>query len=258
MLSPFPGMDPYLEAYWGDVHHRLCTYACDALQPQVKPALRARIDERVVVEAGEARGRTIVPDVTITEREPWRTSSGGLAVEVAEPFVYLEDEPLTEGFIQIIEPANGGRLVTVIEFLSPSNKLPGNDRDKYLRKRQEYHDAGVNLVEIDLLRRGERIGDARKRTPQAYHTTYQACVRRAYSGQTEVYAVPLRHSLPMISIPLRARDADAHLDLQSLIEKTYLNGSYDDLDYTRPPDPPLDAADAAWAAELLRAAASHA
>jgi hypothetical protein len=248
-------MDPYLEAYWGDVHHRLCTYACDALQPQVTPALRARIDERVVVEAWNARGRTIVPDVSITEREPWQARSGSVVAEVAEPFVYLDDDPLTEGFIRITEAGSGGRLVTVIEFLSVSNKLPGNDREKYLKKRREYHEAGVNLVEIDLLRRGEGIGDARQRVPEAYHTTYQACVWRACNGQTEVYAVPLRRSLPTIRIPLREEDTDAVLNLQSLIEKTYLNGSYDDLDYTQPADPPLDAADAAWAAELLRVAA---
>jgi hypothetical protein len=44
MKSPFPGMDPYLELHWRDVHHSLCTYARDALQPQVRPALLARIE----------------------------------------------------------------------------------------------------------------------------------------------------------------------------------------------------------------------
>ena len=29
MRSPFPGMDPYLEQFWGDVHHRLITYASE-------------------------------------------------------------------------------------------------------------------------------------------------------------------------------------------------------------------------------------
>ncbi len=27
MKSPFPGMDPYLEEHWGDVHHNLITFA---------------------------------------------------------------------------------------------------------------------------------------------------------------------------------------------------------------------------------------
>jgi len=29
MASPFPGMDPYLEQFWRDVHARLIIYAAD-------------------------------------------------------------------------------------------------------------------------------------------------------------------------------------------------------------------------------------
>jgi hypothetical protein len=248
-------MDPYLESSWRDVHTSLCVYARDALQPQVQPALLARIDERLVVEVDGWRDHDIRPDVLITEREPWQTSGGGTAmIEVAEPLVILEDEPMTEGFIRIIEPGKGGRLVTVIEFLSPSNKLPGDGQRDYLQKQREYREAGVSLVEIDLLRRGERIVTARGRIPPSHLTTYQVCVRRAYNGHTEVYRVPLRRALPTIRIPLREGDADARLELQPLIEQAYRNGAYEDLDYTQPPDPPLDAADAAWAEELLRTA----
>ena len=42
MKSPFPGMDPHLEAHWRDVHARLILYACDQLEPQLPPALIAR------------------------------------------------------------------------------------------------------------------------------------------------------------------------------------------------------------------------
>jgi hypothetical protein len=44
MRSPFPGMDPYLEQFWGDVHHRLITYLSDAIQKQLPGDLRARVD----------------------------------------------------------------------------------------------------------------------------------------------------------------------------------------------------------------------
>jgi hypothetical protein len=57
MHSPFPGMNPYLEQYWGDIHHRLITYSSDALQKQLPGDLRARVGERVFVEPEEA-GRT--------------------------------------------------------------------------------------------------------------------------------------------------------------------------------------------------------
>ena len=47
MKSPFPGMDPYIERYWHEVHHRLITYAGDELQVRLPPHLSARIEERV-------------------------------------------------------------------------------------------------------------------------------------------------------------------------------------------------------------------
>ena len=40
--SPFPGMDPYLESRWSDVHVKLIGFIGEALQPLLPPALRAR------------------------------------------------------------------------------------------------------------------------------------------------------------------------------------------------------------------------
>ena len=50
--------------------------------------------------------------------------------------------------------AAGNRVVTIIEFLSPSNKSPGSDREQYLRKQREVCSSEANLVEIDLNRFG--------------------------------------------------------------------------------------------------------
>ena len=46
MVSPFPGMDPYLEHpdLWSDVHHRLITTLADTLGPQVRPRYVVRVD----------------------------------------------------------------------------------------------------------------------------------------------------------------------------------------------------------------------
>ena len=68
MHSPFPGMDPYLEQYWGDVHHRSIVYLSDAIQKDLPGDLRARLDERVFVEPELGRPRQIVPDVRVVER----------------------------------------------------------------------------------------------------------------------------------------------------------------------------------------------
>ena len=53
MKSPFPGMDPYLERHWSDVHQALVTYIRDQLQPKLPEDLRARMQVRA--ERGELR-----------------------------------------------------------------------------------------------------------------------------------------------------------------------------------------------------------
>jgi hypothetical protein len=50
MKSPFPGMDPYLEQHWGDVHHNLITFAQGLLNDHLPRDLRARVEERVLVD----------------------------------------------------------------------------------------------------------------------------------------------------------------------------------------------------------------
>lgn len=256
MKSPFPGMDPYLEEHWRDVHHSFLTYARDDLQEQLPGDLRARLQERVFVEPDTGDGRGIYPDVRVVERPGGR----GTAVEeaagiaVAEPLViHAEDEPATEGYIEIIDIQSGNRVVTAIELFSVSNKFPGDGQEKYLQKQREYQRGGVSLVEIDLLRSGKRVSAVpRQRVPQSHRTTYHVCVTRGWKrGYFEIYRAPIREPLPTIKIPLRQTDADVPLDLQAIIDRCYHNGRYDDTDYRSPPSPPLDPDDAAWANELL-------
>src|SRR5450755_2291298 len=80
IISPFPGMDPYLESHWGDVHHRLVLYSCDQLQSKLPRDLRSRVEERVVIEPPEAAHREVVPDFRVVERPNWSSGGGGTAV----------------------------------------------------------------------------------------------------------------------------------------------------------------------------------
>jgi len=257
MNSPFPGMDPYSEKHWRDVHHNLITYARDQLQTRLPSDLRARVEERMFVEADVGENRNIYPDLHVVERGA--THAVALANEtdiaLAEPLVIrLGDEPATQGLIEIIDVGSGNRLVTVIEFLSPSNKIPGRGQTLYFRKQEECIAADVSLVEIDLTRTGERaLSYSSFRIPPSHRTTYQICVRRGYeAAAVEVYRVPPEEPLPAIRIPLRETDPDVPLQIQLLIDQCYRNGRYDDLDYKADPVPPLDATDAAWSGELLR------
>ncbi|MGQ9879813.1 MAG: DUF4058 family protein [Armatimonadota bacterium] len=163
MSNPFPGMNPYLEKYWRDVHARLIVYACDALQERLPPGLIARIEERVYVDIPrEGISRVIYPDIRIKEIFQLFTAGGGTATATATALeeavatatriiVELEEEPITETYIEVVDLA-GGQVVTVIEVLSISNKVPGAGQDAYLRKQKGLLEARVNLVEIDLLR----------------------------------------------------------------------------------------------------------
>jgi hypothetical protein len=188
-------MDPYLEKHWRDLHARLVHDACNAIQGQLASDLRARIDERLIVESPLDQTRAIHPDVRVFERgEAGRpaTPTGGIAL--AEPLVIAIDEPVAQRFVQIIDLSTGGRVVTVIEFLSPSNKVPGMGRVKYRQKQQECRDADVNLVEIDLTRTGERdLLYPVANLPPDYQTPYLACVYRGFgSSRCEIYRMPLQ------------------------------------------------------------------
>jgi hypothetical protein len=254
-------MDPYLELFWRDIHARCIIYAADQLQTRLPADLRARVEERVFVEPVFGVARSVYPDIRVVERGRGRPAATPAepGPAVAEPLViYLPEETVTERYIEVIDVGSGRRVVTAIEVLSLANKLPGEGQDLYRRKQREIRDGQVNLVEVDLLRAGERVlSVGASRIPVAYRTPYQVCVYRAAANIPcyEIYRVPLRERLPVINIPLRPTDPDIPLDLQTLIDQCYRNGGYDeDIDYRVEPEPPFDVEDAPWADTLLRQA----
>jgi len=252
-------MDPYLERHWGDIHHSLIQYARDQLQEQLPDPLRARVEERIFLESDAGWSRNVIPDVRIigpkrlaaAQTEP-AFDEGGVAV--AEPLrLLLPNESITEGFIEIRDVSTGNRVITVIEFLSLANKAGGKGTDEYLRKQREVLSSDTSLVEIDLLRGGRRVTAVPMQSlPDSHRTPYHVCIHRAWGGnEFEVYRIPLRERLPVIPIPLRPTDRDVRLDLQALVDQAYRLGRYDDLDYSRRPEPALEAEDAAWATGVL-------
>ena len=68
MPSPFPGMDPYLEApnLWPDVHLNLISQIQAELNPRLRPNYVARVELRVYVSDDDDDGRKVmVPDVRV-------------------------------------------------------------------------------------------------------------------------------------------------------------------------------------------------
>ncbi len=256
MKSPFPGVDPYLEQHWGDVHTSLMVYIRDQITDQLPSDLQARVEESVCVDLDES-SRWVYPDVTVVER--LQTQSSAVAVAdaiVAEPTIIpIPSEQPTQRHIAIVDLNSGNRVVTAIELLSPANKQEEAGRSAYRRKQREYIEAGVNLVEIDFIRSGAFIVAApESRIPWDLRTPYIVCIRRSYRPeQAEIISISLDQQVPNFRIPLRRTDADIVLQLQPLLNECYRRGRYNSIDYSQPPRPKLDDKSATWANGLLRA-----
>lgn len=142
------------------------------------------------------------------------------------------------------------RLITAIEILSPVNKRSGPQRESYLRKRRELFRSDVHVIEIDLLRDGQRSPLEITPPPAAY---YIALGRGDNRPTVDVWAIQLQDRLPCIPVPLIDPDPDIALDLGALVREVYERGAFARrLDYTQPPPPPpLSATEQAWLDERL-------
>lgn len=261
MPSPFPGMDPFLEhpAIFPGLHDRLIAYLSESLQAELPDPYYAEISDRVWVELTR---RMIGPDVKVLQRDdagPIDVSHrAASATAVAEPVVVsVPQDEHREPLLQIFSAIEGERLVTTVEVLSLTNKMPGEKgRDLYQRKQQEILDSQTNLVEIDLLRGGQHttavpLDWALERTgPFDYHV----CVHR-FDLWEDFYVYPIRLSqrLTHIAIPLLPGDDDVKIDLQAVFNRCYDTGPYRRrVRYaTDVIQPPLTDEQAKWAAEVL-------
>jgi hypothetical protein len=242
-------MDPYLEApqRWPDVHLRLINNISVDLQPQLLPRYVATAEERVLLEPLD---EAFIPDLAVREYAGVQASAALRAPREATPAEIIDVPEWTSPhrFVTIRE-LEGGKVVTVIEVLSPANKT-GSGRDAYRRKQEELLVSDANLVEIDLLRGGRHT----IAVPQALisPSDYRVCVHRARSGACEVLRFGLRDPLPPVSIPLKPYDEDVILSLETVVQQCYEQGAYAFRQvYKTEPDPPIRDEDAAWARERL-------
>ena len=261
MPSPFPGMDPYLEdpGLWPDVHHEILSAARSFLTGLLRPKYLVRIEERVYITNEYDPGRVVmVPDIRIAARRGWEARSidpregESVGVDVAEPVVadtMIADE-IHEARIEIID-RDQRLVVTVIELLSPTNKVLGSrGQESFEQKRQEVLHSPSHWVEIDLLRAGAGITVASVSHPREYLVHVSRAGKRP---KGTLWPIRLSQRLPVIPIPLRPEDPDSALDLQAVLTTAYDRAGYDlSVDYTRDPAPPLTEEWAGWSDRLLK------
>jgi hypothetical protein len=160
--NPFPGMNPFFEQQWRDAHASLITYLRDALQERLPPDLIIRAEEEVVAIGGSESKTTYRPGVQV--REPWTlrepdvaemTGKAPLVTPATELIRVLLDEEVQRR-LEIRETT--GRLITVLELVSPTNKIESAERDRCGGRPAESIGKEVQMNEVQSI--GEKYCEA--------------------------------------------------------------------------------------------------
>jgi hypothetical protein len=217
-------MDPYLEnaKLWPAFQHQLLACLYQILLPGLVDRYRARVGTRTYVSE--------MPLFTSVIREQY-----------------------TEEFIEIRNRTDG-KLVTLLEVVSPANKTTPAGRQAYLDARQQAVGQRAGVVEIDLVMQGKpMLSYARDGLPEY---DYAVTVTRSNApDRYEIYTATLQKRLPKFKLPLAADDRDALLELQAAFARAYDLGTFaNQIDYKGPPPPdvPLTREHGVWANALLK------
>ncbi|MFP4441021.1 MAG: DUF4058 family protein [Chloroflexaceae bacterium] len=255
MPSPFPGMDPYLEppGLWPNVHTSLMIALRDELAPQLRPRYYVAVEERTVQLSSDDLLFATRPDLTVvaapTAAEPPLHAPSIPATEEVTVEVPLPDV-IREVYLEI-RAVDTDQVITVIELRSPTNKLVGEGRRQYERKRLELLCTLTHLVEVDLLRAGQPMPF--RGAPQG--AAYRILISRApQRPSAQVFLCGIRQPIPSFQLPLQPGDAEPVVALNQLLHSLYDRAGYDlRIDYTPPPPPPDLAPDEhAWLDARLR------
>ncbi|MFQ5858177.1 MAG: DUF4058 family protein [Anaerolineae bacterium] len=252
MPSPFPGMDPYTEArhLWKGIHTQLIgELSTHQLPPLLAPAYYVDVEPSLQVRSE----RTVFPDIQVmTTRYPPEAEPAGIGLPVAEATATITVAPDVEEEEEesaiFIREADTERLVTVVEILSYNNKTGGSEkRARYLMKRRELLSGGVHLLEVDLLRWGQRTVSTLPDQP------YHILVSRAdEQPQSRVWSFGLADPIPDTPLPLVAPGEHVPLPLQAAYTTIYEARNFRHrLGYRSDPDPPLTEAQRAFIQDRL-------
>jgi hypothetical protein len=217
-------MDPFLETakLWPAFQHQLLACLYQILLPGLVDRYRARVGTR-----------TYVSEMPL--------------------FTSIIREQFSEEFIEIRNRTDG-KLVTLLEVVSPANKTTAAGRQAYLDARTQAVAQRAGIVEIDLVMQGKpTLTYSRDGLPEY---DYAVTVTRSNApDRYEIYTATLQKRLPKFKLPLAADDRDALLDLQAAFARAYDLGTFAaQINYKGPPPPdvPFTTEYKTWTDELLR------
>lgn len=261
MTSLFPGMNPYLEApdFWRGFHHHLSDEIVATLNATIGSKYFADVEVRTVFEENGVRisPSDIYPDAAVLE-DISLPSLATTTTQIAVPVAPIQRTATISGPHKLrsveVRETESGRLVTVIEILSPFNKR-GRGLEEYREKRWRILASDLHLVELDFLRAGQRV--AWEAIDPPIECDYLLLVNRGFQGserRSGIWPIALNEKLPLCPIPLLPPDADAVVDLNDIMHQVNNRAAYARrIDYTQPvPPPALRPPMAEWLAEHLR------
>lgn len=243
-------MDPYLEnpGIWPEVHYGLLGALMRSLNPQLNPKYRVAVEKRVYID-NVLMG---IPDTVVFEKryaqQETDSQVGRRTAVLSQPEIVGIPMPqeVSERYLEIRE-VGSGRVVTVVELLSPKNKQIGEGRRQYLEKRQRLLATQTHLIEIDLLRAGQPM-----LVEGGRQSDYQILVSRSTERPAAArYPFDLRDTIPSFPLPLGEEDVEPVVDLAALLDQTYQEAALElAIDYEVAPVPTLPSAELAWVATL--------
>lgn len=249
-------MNPFIEgSLWQTFHNQYVPALGQSLVPQLGPGYAMDVAQDIYLVRDDGITETREPDIAVLHDGREASAPGGASdiarsvavlqpIKAQIPFVHERSHRFIE-----IRDLNSNEVITVIELISPTNKIDRKGRQRYQAKRQDLLESGVNLVEVDLLRNGRRLPIK----PPPPKSDYLAVVcRAAEAPEARLYAWSIRDRLPDLPVPLRAADNDVVLHLQEAFQEVFERGGFQRrLNYDRPLVPPVREADRAWTTQIL-------
>ncbi|CAN5235105.1 DUF4058 family protein [soil metagenome] len=223
MPSPFPGMDPFLEEpkRWPLFRHQFVAALYQIVLPGLVDRYRVRVATRDYT--------TELPLFTSVLRE-----------QQNEEYIEVRDR-------------SDGRLVTLMDVVSPANRTTTTGREVYLETRKQAENQRVALVEIDLVTQGQpMLTYPRDNLPDFDYSV--TVTRPAAPGKFEIYTATVQKRLPKFRMPLAGDDKDAMIELQDVFRRAYdLAGFASIIDYAKPLPADVQFAEATkeWVTSLL-------
>lgn len=220
MPSPFPGMDPFLEAsaHWPLLQEQFVSCLAESLQPALADRYRLRVGHR-----GYTVRQTLFTSVAVEEHK--------------------------EAFLEI-RCREADRLATLVELPSPTNRTHAESRRLYLQSRAQAEQAGAHCVELDLALAGSTcLAADLDALPERQYVV--SVTRATKPPRFELYGSSLKKRLPRIRMPLAADDRDLIVDLQAVLNRVYDRHLEGKVDYHAALPAHFDSADLAFIKRII-------